>query len=311
MIYYLKHNAIDKNLWDDCIKQSHNRRVYAYSWYLDLVCPGWEALVEDDYSCVFPLTGNTKWAISYLYQPYFTQQLGCFSPNPITEYQVNNFIHAIPKKYRFVEIHLNEQNNFTFSAGNTTRRINHELDLSPIYEELVTGYAQNTRRNLRKATEMGVSLSRVTRTDELVSLFMENYGKKEGKLNLTHYETMRSVINYGLAHKMGCIRGACSDQGLLSASAFFLFDHERVYLLFAASAAEARENGAMFLLIDRFLSEHAGKSLKLDFEGGNDPNLGRFYKSFGAAEVPYPAIQINRLPMIAGKALYFARKLRQ
>jgi hypothetical protein len=74
---------------------------------------------------------------------------------------------------------------------------------------------------------------------------------------------------------------------------------------------EARENGAMFLLIDRFLSEHAGKSLKLDFEGGNDPNLGRFYKSFGAAEVPYPAIQINRLPMIAGKALYFARKLRQ
>jgi hypothetical protein len=67
----------------------------------------------------------------------------------------------------------------------------------------------------------------------------------------------------------------------------------------------------MFLLIDSFISGHSGKSYVLDFEGGNDPNLGRFYKSFGAAEVCYPALRINRLSKVADKGLYFIRRLRE
>ena len=311
MIQYLKHQDIDKHRWDECIHKSQNRRVYGFSWYLDLVCPGWEALVEDDYACVFPLTGRSKWALHYLYQPYFAQQLGIFSPQSITELQVNLFINAIPAKFRFAEIHLNDKNNFKIGKGETTLRLNHELDLTPIYEELSTGYAQNTRRNLRKAQEMGVSLGRLVRTDELISLFRENFGKKEGKLSHSHYEILHDLIDSMLIRKMGYILGAYADNGPLSAAAFFLFDQERVYYLFAASSPEARENGAMFFLIDSFIRENANKSLILDFEGGNDTNLGRFYKSFGSREVPYPMLHINKLPVIAVRALYFARKLRQ
>ncbi|MEI7500158.1 MAG: GNAT family N-acetyltransferase [Bacteroidota bacterium] len=310
MIHYLKHTGIDKNRWDDCINKSHNRRIYAFSWYLDLVCPGWEALVEDDYTSVFPLTGKRKWAISYLYQPFFAQQLGIFSPGPITEVQLNGFIKAIPSKFRFVEIHLNVKNNFKITEGELTQRLNHELDLAVMHEELKVGYSQNTRRNLRKAQEMEVALGRVIGADELICLFRENYGNREGKLKALHYDTIRKIINHCLALKTGYILGAFSDTGLLSAAAFFLFDQNRVYFLFAASSPEARENGAMFLLIDRFIAENAQKSLILDFEGGNDQNLGRFYKSFGALEVFYPSLRMNRLPIIVDRALYFARKIR-
>lgn len=79
MITYLTHNQIDKQRWDDCIKQSPNGNVYALSWYLDIVHPRWEALVEDDYVSVMPLTGNRKCGISYPFQPFFVQQLGVFS----------------------------------------------------------------------------------------------------------------------------------------------------------------------------------------------------------------------------------------
>jgi len=311
MIQYLKHQAIDKNHWDECIRKSQNRRIYGFSWYLDLVCPGWEALVEDDYTYVFPLTGRSKWAVHYLFQPYFTQQLGIFSPQPITDFKVNLFINNIPAKFRFAEIHLNDKNNFKIEKGETTLRLNHELDLTPIYEELLTGYAQNTRRNLRKAQEMGVSLGRMVRTDELISLFRDNFGKTEGKLRHSHYETLHSLIDCMLVRKMGYILGAYADNGHLSAAAFFLFDQQRVHYLFAASSPEARENGAMFFLIDSFIRENANKSMILDFEGGNDTNLGRFYKSFGSREVPYPMLHINKLPVIAVRALYFARKLRR
>jgi hypothetical protein len=310
MIHYLKHTGIDKHRWDDCIDRSFNRRIYAYSWYLDLVCPGWEAMVEDDYIRVFPLTWRRKWGINYLFQPFFAQQLGIFSPDALAVMHINGFIRAIPHKFRFAEIHLNSGNNVIIADGAVTSRVNHEIWLAQTYEKLGVGYSQNTRRNLRKALELEVCLGKVVRTDDLISLFRENFGNKEGKLRDADYETIQKVIDYCLSRKMGYVMGAYSDAGLLCAAAFFLFDHDRVYFLFAASSPEARENGAMFLLIDRFIAENAQKPIMLDFEGGNNPNLGRFYKSFGATVVTYPALRINHLPGLAELVLYFTRKLR-
>jgi hypothetical protein len=63
----------------NAIARSFNGIVYAYSWYLDIVSPGWDALVKDDYKSVMPLTWRKKYGIKYLYQPFFTQQLGVFS----------------------------------------------------------------------------------------------------------------------------------------------------------------------------------------------------------------------------------------
>ena len=42
MIVYLKNDEIDREQWDNCIKNSSVTRPYAYSWYLDIMAPGWE-----------------------------------------------------------------------------------------------------------------------------------------------------------------------------------------------------------------------------------------------------------------------------
>ncbi|MCK4361546.1 MAG: hypothetical protein KAV70_07350, partial [Bacteroidales bacterium] len=81
MIKHLTYQQINKSKWDECIKKSFNGIIYGYSWYLDIVCKHWEALVENDYERVFPLTTGKKFGINYLYQPFFTQQLGVFSKN--------------------------------------------------------------------------------------------------------------------------------------------------------------------------------------------------------------------------------------
>ena len=310
MINYLYHTSIDKHRWDDCISRSLNRKVYAFSWYLDFVCPGWDALVEDDYTSVFPLTHNRKCGINYLFQPYFAQQLGIFSINSLTKEHVSCFIQAIPLKFKFVEIQLNSMNNFEKGDDGTTLRVNYELNIAPEYGELSKRFAQNTRRNIRKSKELNVKPNSKAGVDELIELFHENFGRKEGKLQTRHYQTLRKLILHCQNHNLGYILGAFDKTGILSAAAFFMIDNLHVYFLFAASALLARENGAMFSLIDHFLSENAGKYRVLDFEGGNDPNLGRFYKSFGAEEVSYPALSINRLPKVVNGLLYFARKCR-
>ncbi|MEA3446653.1 MAG: hypothetical protein U9R19_18205, partial [Bacteroidota bacterium] len=95
-IRFLIHKQIDKRKWNQCIKSSVNGIVYAYSWYLDIVSENWEALVEDDYKSVMPLTINEKYGISYLRQPIFTQQLGVFSSQRLDSNLVKTFIKSIP-----------------------------------------------------------------------------------------------------------------------------------------------------------------------------------------------------------------------
>ncbi len=311
MIKYLEHTQIDLIQWDNCISNSLNRRVYAYSWYLNLVSPGWDALVDGDYERVFPLTHKRKLVFNYLAQPYFSQQLGVFSPDLITELQVDEFMKAIPQKFRFTEIHLNSMNRPGKGEGVITWRVNHEMDLSPAYSGLIGYYAQNTRRNIRKAHEAQLAITNTIGIEQLIGLFRENFGNSEGKLKVNHYATLQQLITRCLQHNMGYMLGVKTREGTLAAGAFFLVDQNRVYFLFAASSREARENGAMFFLIDRFMAENAGGNMVLDFEGGNDPNLGRFYKSFGAKEVSYPAIRISRLSKVEQKVVYFIHKLRR
>jgi len=113
MITYLHHEQIHRDRWDQCVAQAPNGLVYAWSWYLDIVHPQWEALVEvdgDKYLKVMPITCNKKYGIPYLHQPFFTQQLGVFSTLPLTEETTMAFIQAIPSRYALVEIRLNEGN---------------------------------------------------------------------------------------------------------------------------------------------------------------------------------------------------------
>ncbi|MEI7803410.1 MAG: hypothetical protein WCI97_12225, partial [Bacteroidota bacterium] len=92
--HYLKHTEIDITKWDHCVKNSFNHLPYCYSWYLDVVSPGWDALISDDYEYIFPLTHRRKARINYLFQPYFTQQLGLFSSKKFSQKILNEFLSA-------------------------------------------------------------------------------------------------------------------------------------------------------------------------------------------------------------------------
>jgi len=52
----------------------------------------------------------------------------------------------------------------------------------------------------------------------------------------------------------------------------------------------------MPFLIDSFIKGHSETKKIFDFEGSNDTNLARFYKSFGSIVVHYPHVFYNELP---------------
>ena len=99
MIHYIEHKDIDFEKWDACVANSFNRLIYGFSWYLDVVCDDWDALVLNDYEAVFPLPKRKKWGIEYVYHPFFCQQLGVFSKKEVA---IELFLNSIPKKIKYL-----------------------------------------------------------------------------------------------------------------------------------------------------------------------------------------------------------------
>lgn len=164
-IKYLTRSQIDTGKWDQCITRAASGRIYAYSYYLDCMSQNWDALVLNDYEAVMPLTWNSKYGIHYLYQPFLAAQLGVFGSD-----DVQAFIKAIPGHFRYVDIYLNSANTNAVKGESVLLRDNYVMDLNHPYENLVTAYRENIRRNIKKAKQSGCSVVKDFDVETVINL---------------------------------------------------------------------------------------------------------------------------------------------
>lgn len=295
MIRHLKHNEVDKKKWDSCIDHSINNIIYSYSWYLDIVCPGWEALVEDDYKSVMPLTQGKKYGTYYLYPPYFAQQLGVFSTEKISQEKATEFLLSIPTKYKFIEINMNTYNTFEYSGFQVKKNINLELPLNAPYETLQKNYSRLTIRNIKKAIKNNVSIQKNIEPPDLIRIFRKTRGEGISNLKEKNYKVLLNLINTCIKRGYCESIGAFTKDGQLCAGIILLIKNNRAIFLFSATHKLGKENGAMFFLIDAFIRNKAGSDMIFDFEGSNIPGVARLYKGFGSKECVYLQVRKNKL----------------
>lgn len=295
-IQYLSNTDIDYQKWDQCIAHSPNGNVYAYSWYLDRICDYWDALILGDYLYVMPLVHRKKFGISYIYQPIFSQQLGIFSVFPSEPEIVNQFLHAIPGKFKLVEMNLNTQNRPEAKSFQRKKRTTHHLELRLPVEEIRKNFHTNTLRNIRKAGKSQLYVSPLYSPDEFICFTNRNLQSKSPEIKEPHYESLKKIIRYAQSHHQGEMCGVYDERNQLVAAAVFVYANRQVIYLAASSTTDGTEKKAMFLLLDSFIERHAGQDLTLDFEGSDIPGVARFYQGFGAKPVSYFAVRRNTLP---------------
>ena len=292
-IQYTPRSEIDISKWDACIDASPNGLVYAYSYYLDAMSKNWDALIGGDYETVMPLTWNKKYGIYYLYQPAFTASLGVFGKK-LDAQTVADFIQAIPKKFKLIEISLNAGNALPAASG-VSIQSNYMLDLNKSYEALYNGYRDNIKRNIKKSVQLGCRYKTDINVDEVIALSKEQMQKVSNVSN-EDYKNFKNL--YQLLHQKGeaITTAIYSAENNLLASAVYFFSHHRAYYIMVGNHPNGKTLGASHYLIDRFIHEHANQNLLLDFEGSDIRNLAFFYSSFGASVETYSALRINRLP---------------
>jgi hypothetical protein len=283
MIKYIKRENLDVEKYNDCIEKSINTRIYAYSFYLDIVSSSWDVLVLNDYEYVMPITWNSKYFIKYISVPTWTQQLGIFSSKKISKELAENFIKAIPKKYFKTSINFNSGNeNLSFSNEMT----NYILPLNKAYKELFKKYKYVRRRVKLQFDSSKFSIFSTDKTTELIQLFIEQK-QEEVLIRNIDYIRLENLVDFLRPLKKVDIIVAKTPNGELLGGAIFLNDDNRITYLFSSVSQSGREEQVMTFIIDSVIEKYANSNLTLDFEGSMIPGIAFFFKSFGTIKETY------------------------
>ena len=296
-INFFLHSQIDKIKWDFCVHNAVNSKIYAFSWYLDIVADDWNALVYGDYELVFPITIKQKFIFKKVCQPLFCQQLGSFSPSESLLYDeiiFNQILSFLNKKYTHFSLSMNHYISKYFSMKEKysslkiMHKINLELMLNDNYEQVFSNYNNNTKRNLKKIQDLDLSFERIYVVSDFLSLYVESLASKI-KLKQKDYKVIQSLLEIILEKNKGSLYGLFNSQRELLSAAFFTHHGNRSILLFNVSKRHLSAN-SMTLLIDQYIQKKCQMNLIIDFEGSNIISLQKFYKGFGALEKNYSLI---------------------
>ncbi|MFN6037151.1 MAG: hypothetical protein ACK452_01690, partial [Bacteroidota bacterium] len=277
MIRHLECHEIDFELWDACVASCSSGLPYAFTWYLNSVCENWSGLVLDDYKAVMPLPFKTKFGLKYVYQPFFTQQLGVYGVGDVTD-----FITSIPKSFLKVQTLLNYKSGI--ESQHTEEQINLVLNLKQ--ENLKMKFSQNCKRNLNKSEKFNLSINSCE-PDILVQLFKSNKGKTISHLKEKNYNILIQLISELNKRNFLDSYGIFSESMELLGGVILIRYKKRLIFFFSAINEKGKECSAMFRLVNWIIETYKVDSDLLDFEGSNNEQLARFYKGFGAIEENY------------------------
>lgn len=292
-INLLHRSEINSDCWNDLIVASPDGRLYASTRFLDCMAPGWMALVQGDYEYVMPLPVRKRLGFTYIFQPAFCQQLGVFGKTRISKEVNDAFLSMVKKHYSYAEI--NAHSHFPLSSNAFTVRKNYLLDLHPSFEDLEKKFSRSALRNIKKATDLDVSIAKHPDASDLVDLYEKRYG-----LTLTSREDLEGIkkyFDYSVKVGTGHFYYAKTSDGQTVASSGYLTFKNRVTFLMSGNLQAGLHCGATHLLKARAIQNFAGKELFMDFEGSDNPDFARFYEQYGATESDnYPFFVLNNLP---------------
>jgi hypothetical protein len=294
MIVYLKHHEIDREQWDNCIRFSSKVKPYGFSWYLDIMAPGWEALIDDEYDSVFPIPGFKKYGIHYIATPLFVQQLGAFSPDKPPQNVINEFIEYLPDFYRLIDLCTGQR--VDSDEYKVTLKVNYELDLSKPYEKLWSNFLSDCRRDIERSGRKKPEIVSDIKPGELIELFQHNRGLGITGIKLSDYQRLHALMDFCTRNRKGRILGVRTSRKKIIYGMFLVEIKGNKTMLFVANTPESRKELTGYYVVNELIKESAGTRTILDFEGSSIPSVAHFMESFGTTNVPYYRIYRNRLP---------------
>lgn len=295
MIKYLKRADINIQKWDECILRSTSSQIFGCSFYLDICCSNWSALVLNDYEAVFPFSIKQKYLIKHLTQPYFVRHFGIYTSELSSD--ITPWINALNKLTPYFNFNLFNRTKNVINNCRTEEKIYQSLNLNLNYEVLRKNYSESHLRKIKKMTQQKTSFIDINDYAIYAQEFKNTIVEKKLNYSDSHLDTMLKLMNELPKHCKVISRGLLL-KGEIIAGAYFVQYNNRLLYLKGFRKFNSESEGGMFLLFDSIIKENCNIPLTLDFGGSNNSNVRQFFKGFGAEDSVYLHLKKNELPFI-------------
>jgi hypothetical protein len=296
MITYIKRKDLEVEKYDACIENSLQSRVYAFSWYLDIVADNWDVLVLDDYKAVMPIPWKKKYFIRYVHPPLWLLELGVFSLDATINFQT--FFKTLSHTFRFVESRLNTDSEVVTNSGFLESKQMQVVSLEQGYDAVFNNYRKDRKKDLAKANKLDLTEKWKDSAVNLITLFKNNVGKRTPNIQESDYIILKKLMTICIEKRVGEVLSIYDNENHIVASGFFLKHKKTVTILVSSTDFKNRKNGANTFLIDRAIQEYAKDFDIFNFGGSSMQSIAKYFLSFGGNSLNYQQIKLNTLPFL-------------
>ncbi|TRX72675.1 hypothetical protein [Carboxylicivirga sp. M1479] len=257
-VKWLRRIDINEKKWNACVQKSTNGYVFAMTWYLDIVCPDWEAVVLADYYAVLPLPVIRKGWFKRVYCPTLIPYTGVINSMPMASEVLWQMIQAIP--YKHIELVLNPYNKLPFKALNR-----HKQERFSVLD--LVGDIARIEQQFKPQVEPVVDLYKNKKVavvrDLDVTEYLTTCQQLDYKPKTIHLVHLRPLLSYALRYQSAGLYTAYNQFNQLIGVAFVLRSNKCLSLIHYAS----EDDGLMGIkaIVYHMLRNNAGANLTLEF----------------------------------------------
>ncbi|WP_289053522.1 hypothetical protein [Carboxylicivirga marina] len=257
-IKYCKREQIDDDLWDACVKKAVNGHVFAQSWYLDIACDDWGAVVADDYLAVLPLPLKRNSLFKRVYSPYWSPYLGIINQQPLPEKDGKLMLEHIPN--RNFELVMNAHNKLLKSGLSISKVLKFSvLDLIEDLSRIESNFRPEMKSVVDSYKAQKVTVVRALNGTEYID-FVKHDNVYSERSDLP---TLLKIVSFALRYKSAGLYAAYDESNSMIAGAFILKSQKCLSLIHCADVYSNHD--AVKAIVYHMLEHNAGSNLTLEF----------------------------------------------
>ncbi len=257
--------------------------IYSLSWYMDLASEKkWGVLTDATMKCGMPIAYKKRAGYSNIYQPFYTMYTDIIKH----AHSLDDYLRFLNERYDHV--HFTSQ--FPSIQFQTKKRIRQEIILNEF--NLKRDYSENAVRQIKKAEKNNVEIHLHTKAEEVTRFFKTTKGKLLKEYKRKDFTILTKIIQESIKRGNGFCAHAVYDNQIVASGSFLKFNKRITYLKGGLNEI-GKENGAMYYLIHKVITEHCDNTEVFDFGGSNAPKVSEFYRKLGGQDIEYNEIIID------------------
>ncbi|MDD4516518.1 GNAT family N-acetyltransferase [Massilibacteroides sp.] len=288
--------------------------LFSRDWWLDIVCgqSNWDVILVEQKDKIVAAMPLYKPLPNVVSMPSYTQAMGIWFPEESADSKYTTILGKRQMLCKALIDSLGSYSSFLqrlpysftdwlpfyWEGFKQTTRYTYILQNINNKERLWEEMAVNTRRNITKAKEKnGIVVKRGISIPDFMRVLKATFQRQNMSVP-KDLQLLKQIIEVCRERQQGDIWGGYDKDGKLHAAVFIIWQKSSAYYIAGGGNPAVRDSGAHSLVMWKAIQEVSHHTLTFDFEGSMLPGVERFFREFGARQMPYFTITKGNLSLL-------------